>query len=178
MEDTKPELLSDQLRVIRDFCLEQNLTLAVAESVTSGFVQLLFSNMSDAGLFYQGGITAYTCEAKRRLLEIPLDVSQPINGVSAEIADLMAKKACESFRADIGLAITGYASLVPELGIVTTFAFGSINLHGSTIHQYSFVSTQPTQLGAQQDFAMQLIQACAAVVEKVTKKPVKQKLKR
>ncbi len=167
MEETNPDALSDQLQVIRNFCLGRKFTIAVAESVTAGLVQALLSTMPEAGLFYQGGVTVYTCEAKSRLLDIPMEATEPINGVSADVADLMAQQICRVFQADLGLAITGYASFVPELGIVTKFAFGSISLCGKCIHQCSLVSTEPSQFATQRDFAIQLIRACADTLGKM-----------
>lgn len=35
-------------------------TVAVAESVTSGMLQLAFSQMPNASMFYKGGMTAFT----------------------------------------------------------------------------------------------------------------------
>ncbi len=45
-------------------------TISIAESVTSGCLQLAFSQMPNASLFYNGGITAYTLPEKVKLLKV------------------------------------------------------------------------------------------------------------
>lgn len=161
MEERIPTRVSADLETIRNYCMDRKLKIAAAESATAGFVQALLSTMRDAGLFYQGGITTYTCQMKSQLLGIPLEKCEVTNGVDLDIADLMAKNICGLYQADIGVAITGYASEIPELGILNKYAFGSICLSDELILRCEFLSLEVKQLDVQRDFAMQLIHALA-----------------
>lgn len=154
----------DELLRIQRFCVERNLKIAVAESVTSGMVQARISNMPEAGLFFLGGITAYTCESKQKLLDIPLEISKPVNGVGPAISNLLAEKVCDVFGAELGMGITGYATIAPDMGVFSKYAFGSLYLSGRTVHRCFLVSHRSSQSDVQEDFCTQLIKTCAAVL--------------
>lgn len=155
------EDLAAELEVIRRFCRDGSYKIAVAESVTAGFVQLFLSNMNEAGLFYNGGVTAYTCELKHHLLHIPLDKCYESNGVTAEIADLMAENCCVLFKANLGISLTGYASAIPEQEVFEKFAFISVSLDGELILADRLTSDKTSQCEVQMDFASQAIRECA-----------------
>ena len=89
-------------------------TVSVAESVTSGYLQFSFSQMKDASEFFKGGITAYTLEEKVNLLNDNKEEAEKCDCVSQEIAEKMALQVTKSFNTDWGIAITGYATPVPE----------------------------------------------------------------
>ena len=65
-------------------------TISIAESVTSGCLQLAFSQMPNASLFYKGGITAYTLPEKVKLLKINKQEAEECDCVSGHIAEMMA----------------------------------------------------------------------------------------
>jgi nicotinamide-nucleotide amidase len=95
---------------IRDYMIEKRETIAIAESVTSGFMQAAFSTAPDASKFYQGGITVYNAGQKyRHLLIDPIHTSS-CNSVSQRVADEMALNVCRLFCSDWGAGITGYAT--------------------------------------------------------------------
>jgi nicotinamide mononucleotide (NMN) deamidase PncC len=50
--------------------ITMNETVSIAESVTSGLIQLAFSQMANAKLFYKGGITTFTLPEKVSFLDI------------------------------------------------------------------------------------------------------------
>ncbi len=89
-------------------------TVAVAESVTSGFLQLALSQIPDASLVFKGGITAYTAEEKIRLLNVEAGVVRETDAVSTEVAFQMATGVGRLFNADWSIATTGYATPVPD----------------------------------------------------------------
>lgn len=89
-------------------------TLAVAESVTAGFLQAAFSTVPDAAKFFQGGLTAYNLGQKYRHLKVNPIHAESCNCVSEEVAQTMALAVCEVFGSQWGLGITGYATKVPE----------------------------------------------------------------
>lgn len=168
-EDENVNLVSDKavdtaLDTIKQFCFAHGLTLAVAESVSSGFLQVLFSSEKETGLFFDGGITAYSCQQKARHLEIPFEICDPCNGVALEIAQRMALKVCDLFDAKIGLSLTGYASPIPEQNIYELFAFGSVALNGKVVFSDKIVSAKQDPDEIREDYAKMLVVECAKVL--------------
>jgi nicotinamide-nucleotide amidase len=88
-------------------------SLAVAESMTGGRLQMLITRESGASAFFFGGITAYSLEQKVRHLGVERATAERVDCVSAEVAWQMARGACRLFGADLALATTGYAEPVP-----------------------------------------------------------------
>lgn len=128
------------INTIRERLMASGETVAVAESVTSGHLQMAFSLAEQASGFYQGGITAYNVGQKARHLLI-----DPIHGlqtdcVSERIAQQMASHVCYLFAADWGLGITGYATKVPEQGIHTLFAYYAISHKGTIVAHGKFIA--------------------------------------
>jgi nicotinamide-nucleotide amidase len=101
-------------------------TLAVAESLTVGRLQALIGSVSGASAYFVGGVTAYSLEAKIRLLKANRKRVSADNGVSAAVAEQMAAGVCRLFRADYGIATTGYAEAAPKAGIVAPFAWWAV----------------------------------------------------
>ncbi|RYU93134.1 CinA family protein [Emticicia agri] len=102
------------IEIIRGFLKASQETIAVAESVTSGFIQAAFSTAEEASQFYQGGITAYNVGQKFRHLRIEPVQALACNCVSEKIAQEMALHVCDLFHSQWGIGITGYAAPVPE----------------------------------------------------------------
>ncbi|QEH39545.1 CinA family protein [Chitinophaga sp. XS-30] len=101
---------------VRGKLIRNRQTLAVAESVTSGMLQLAFSQADEASGFFQGGITAYNLGQKARHLYIDPIQAQAVNCVSEQIAAELALQVTRMFSSHWGLGITGYATPVPESG--------------------------------------------------------------
>ena len=110
------------LEQIKKALLKKEQTVAVAESVTTGMLQLAFGQVQDASAFYHGGITAYNLGQKARFFEINTIHAEETNCVSGQMAIDMAHSVRELFNADYGLGITGYASLMPEKKITSLYA--------------------------------------------------------
>jgi len=108
-------------------------TLAVAESVTSGHIQVALACAKDASLFFQGGITVYNVGQKTRHLQVEPIHAIACDCVSDEVSTTMAKNICSNFFSDVGVGITGYAAPVPEKGIKDLFAWYAIAVHGKVI---------------------------------------------
>ena len=113
------------LQGIRDTLLEQNKTISVAESVTSGLLQFAFSNTMDTIKFFEGGITVYNPNQKFRLLNVEPTHALAVNCVSERVALELSTNVRNKFTSDYGIGITGYASAVPESDY-RLFAFYSI----------------------------------------------------
>ena len=121
------------IQSIGNVLIERQQTIAVAESVTSGNIQVALAMAVDASKFFQGGITAYNLGQKSRLLDVDPINAMACNCVAEQVAHEMALSVCKLFLSNWGLAITGYASKVPESNN-ELFAYYAI-AYGGTIKQ-------------------------------------------
>lgn len=109
------------------FLAAPKLTLAVAESLTSGRLQSRIGAISGASNFFLGGLTAYSLEQKVGLLKVDRAEATATNCVSEQVALQMAKGVRALFGADVGVATTGYAEPYPEQGVKDPFAWWAVS---------------------------------------------------
>lgn len=139
--------------------LSHKQTVAVAESVTSGHLQAALSLAGDASGFFQGGITTYNLGQKSRHLHIDPIHAATCNSVSQIVSDEMAQHTTAFFSSDWSLAITGYASPLPEMGIKNLFAFYSIVFQGKIVGRGRIDGDDHGPLEAQLYFTNQVLRA-------------------
>lgn len=101
--------LDTTVKNIHETLTDNDLTVSVAESLTSGMIQSSLASPSGASVSYSGGITAYSLEAKVSLLGVDRTEAESCNCVSSLVASQMAEGVMNTFGSDIGLATTGYA---------------------------------------------------------------------
>lgn len=130
-----------KLSKIRSRLIRRNETLAVAESVTAGLLQMSIAQAEFASDFYQGGITTYNLGQKYKHLEVEPIHATATNSVSQKVAAEMAKGVCKLFSSDWGIGVTGYATPVEESG-GKVFAFFAIAYKGKLVAQHKR-TTQP-----------------------------------
>ena len=102
------------------------LTLAVAESLTAGQVQVRVASVSGASGYFLGGLTAYTLEQKVKLLGVNRAHAQSVDCVSQRVAVEMAAGAIRLFGADLAVATTGYAEPAPKKKVRTPHAWWAL----------------------------------------------------
>jgi len=155
----------DLINNIRDLLIEKGQTVAVAESVTSGHLQVAFSLAEKASSYFQGGITAYNIGQKSRHLQIDPIHGQQVDCVSEKIAQQMADHVCYLFAADWGLGITGYATKVPEQGIHQLFAYYAISKNCQTMaHGKITVGEEADPMAVRYYFTNQLLSQFVNVI--------------
>lgn len=89
--------------------LDNNLTIAVAESCTGGLICYKLTSISGSSNYFKCGYVVYSNEAKIKNLSIPEETIQKHGAVSKEVAMLMAKMVKEKSSTDIGIGVTGIA---------------------------------------------------------------------
>jgi nicotinamide-nucleotide amidase len=100
----------DKLEVIVGQLLaERKLKLSVAESCTGGLLGHRITNVPGSSDYFEGGVVAYSYDAKERLLGVHHDTLYEHGAVSAETAIEMARGVRRALGTDIGMAITGIA---------------------------------------------------------------------
>ncbi len=102
------------------------LTLAAAESLTTGRIQARIGAISGASEFFLGGITAYSLAQKVRHLGVNRELAEPVDSVSAAVAEQMAAGARVLFGADVAVATTGYAEAAPAKSVAAPFAWWAV----------------------------------------------------
>jgi nicotinamide-nucleotide amidase len=117
---------------IKENLIGRNEKLSVAESVTAGFLQAAMASAEMALKFFEGGITTYNINQKVMHLGIDKKKGEECNCVSEQTANEMALGVCELFGTEWGIAITGYATSVPESDF-KLFAWFSICCKGKII---------------------------------------------
>jgi nicotinamide-nucleotide amidase len=138
------------IQSIANVLIERQQTIAVAESVTAGSLQVSFATATDASKFFQGGITAYNLGQKSRHLNVDPINATACNCVAEQVAHEMAIGVCKLFISDWGLSITGYASKVPESNN-ELFAYYAITYRG-TIKQSGKIEPPDGKPGEIQDY--------------------------
>ncbi|MBW7676335.1 CinA family protein [Chryseobacterium chendengshani] len=104
------EFQKKTLEYISECLINSNETIAIAESVTSGMLQLAFSQMPNASMSYKGGMTSYTLNEKVRLLRVDKSEAEKCDCVSEKIAETMALNVAKLFESDWSIATTGYCT--------------------------------------------------------------------
>jgi nicotinamide-nucleotide amidase len=84
-------------------------TVAVAESCTGGLLAARLTERAGASAYVDGGVVAYSNEAKVELLGVPPELIADHGAVSPQVAAAMSAGAVERFGADLGVAVTGVA---------------------------------------------------------------------
>lgn len=102
------------------------LTLAVAESLTSGKLQAAIGNESGISAVFEGGITAYNLGQKVRFLNVEPIHAEKVKCYSLQVAHEMAIGVCDLFKSDIGLSTTGVAEVYEGCGFSEPTAFWAI----------------------------------------------------
>ncbi|MET3535270.1 CinA family protein [Chryseobacterium limigenitum] len=120
------------LEYISRSLISVNESISVVESVTSGCLQLAFSQMPNASLFYKGGMTAYTLPEKVRLLSIDSDEAEESDCVSENIAETMALNVAKLFESDWSIATTGYCTPIRN-SLYKVFAYFSFSYKGEIV---------------------------------------------
>ena len=89
-------------------CINNNFSVATAESCTSGLISSTICSVSGASSFFKGGLIAYQDQIKINQLNIPKSLIEKKTSVSLDVAKKMAKNSLDIFNADYAIATTGY----------------------------------------------------------------------
>jgi nicotinamide-nucleotide amidase len=95
--------------VVVGLLIQQQQTLAVAESCTGGCLAHRVTNVPGASAVFPGGLVTYSNEAKQKFLGVRAGTLAAHGAVSEAVAREMAEGARSRFGADFAIAITGIA---------------------------------------------------------------------
>ena len=116
------------------------VTIATAESATSGRIADRLTDVPGASDYFRGGIVAYSNEAKRRLLRVKASSLRGYGAVSPRVACEMAEGARRALDADVavsdtGIAGPGGATAGKPVGL---FYLAIASPDGSTVRSFTF----------------------------------------
>lgn len=94
---------------IHDIFCERRLTLACAESCTSGLLSSTLTAKSGASQFFLGSVVSYHRNVKNKILHVPMSLIQALGEVSSPIALAMAHGVRKELGSDWAIATTGIA---------------------------------------------------------------------
>ena len=137
---------------IKDLFIGRGQTIAVAESLTSGHLQVALASAENASKFFQGGITAYNLGQKARHLKIEPIHAENCNCVSEKVASQMALNVIDLFSTDWSIGITGYAAPVPECSVETPFAYYAICFRDQVLRINKIESEEKNPMKVQINF--------------------------
>lgn len=104
-----PDDIEAAARRVLDLACERDRTVATAESCTGGLLASLLTDVEGASHAFDRGFVVYTDEAKCDLLRVGRATLDRCGAVSEETARQMALGALDRSRADVAIAITGFA---------------------------------------------------------------------
>lgn len=113
-----PGGLEESTRRLLEKACERKLVLATAESCTGGMLASLLTDVQGVAHAFDRGFVTYSEEAKSEMLGVPAELIEAKGAVSKEVAIAMAEGTLERSRANIALAITGFADEGEEPGLV------------------------------------------------------------
>jgi len=109
---------------LNKFLSGKSLTLATAESCTGGLLSDRITNIPGSSEYFQGGVVAYSYEAKVSLLGVSWDTLRTYGAVSKEVVIEMARGARMALGADIAVSVSGIAGPgggLPDKPVGTTW---------------------------------------------------------
>ena len=95
--------------VVADLLIQNNQTLALAESCTGGLIGKMLTDIPGSSTFFLADLVTYSNQAKIDLLGVPPEVLDTHGAVSAACASAMALGAITRTSSDWSLSVTGIA---------------------------------------------------------------------
>jgi nicotinamide-nucleotide amidase len=113
-----PNAVEEATRRLLAKACERELTLATAESCTGGMLASLLTDVQGVAHAFDRGFVTYSEEAKTEMLGVPMELIDEKGAVSGEVAIAMAEGALVRSRANVAIAVTGFADRGEEPGLV------------------------------------------------------------
>lgn len=96
-------------KIVGKLLIENNQTLAVAESCTGGYISHLITSVPGSSTYYIGSTISYANEVKSRFLGVSQDVIAEKGAVSEEVAKAMAEGVRSTLGSTWAISTTGIA---------------------------------------------------------------------
>ena len=107
----RADAMTESVEAIAHAATSNNLTVAAAESLTSGALLSALGRGDHAADWFRGGVVAYSAEVKAQVLGV-----SPGPVITARCAEEMAVGVARLLEADVAVATTGAGGPDPEEG--------------------------------------------------------------
>lgn len=104
-----PDDIEDAARRVLDRACARDVAIATAESCTGGLLASLLTDVEGASHAFDRGFVVYTDAAKHEVLGVDTALLERCGAVSGEAARAMARGTLDRSKADLAIAITGFA---------------------------------------------------------------------
>lgn len=88
---------------------EKNLTVAVAESCTGGYLSYLLTKTPGSSQVFKAGLVVYSLQSKNKFLNVALGELKKSQAVSEETAKKLALNLQKKIHTDIAASVVGFA---------------------------------------------------------------------
>lgn len=144
-----PAALEQAVHNFLDAVCERELMLATAESCTGGLLASLLTDVEGSSHAFDRGFVVYSEEAKQSLLGVSTAMLDEHGAVSKPVAIAMAEGALERSKADIAVAVTGFAGPTGDDNEEGLVHFACTRRGGGTRHReahYGAIGRGPVRL--------------------------------
>ena len=132
----------EHVQRIADHAGTRGLTVATAESLTSGLIASRLGAGSQAAAWFRGAVVAYQSAVKHSVLDVP---EGPV--VTAECAEAMARGVARLLDADAAVAVTGVGGPDPEEGEEPGTVFVAVLVADElTVHRLDLAGSDPDRI--------------------------------
>jgi len=97
------------IQQLYDVCVDNNVSIATAESCTAGLLSSMITSISGSSSFFKGGVISYQNNIKIDILGVCPSMINQKTEVSSEVVEQMAEGVRHKFVADFSIATSGYA---------------------------------------------------------------------
>jgi PncC family amidohydrolase len=147
------------LNNLKQLCIEKGVSIAVAESCTSGLIASKLTALPGSSSFFKGGVVAYQNEIKTKILEVSQSIIDEKTEVSAEVVKQMAQSILEKFDTKFAIATTGYAG--PAGGTnknpIGTVFIAIASVVGVVISRFVFLGDRQSVVNQASESALSLL---------------------
>lgn len=141
-------MIDRNLKKIAKFLIDNNYTVATAESCTGGLLSSRFTDISGSSGFVKQNFVTYANEAKTQILGVSQNILEKYGAVSEECAYAMVKGLHGKTGCDLGICTTGIAGPTggtkeKPVGLVYVSVYFQDNIH---VKKFNFPKYIPRKL--------------------------------
>ncbi|MBR5501992.1 MAG: nicotinamide-nucleotide amidohydrolase family protein [Oscillospiraceae bacterium] len=136
-----------QWREITQTLIEKNISVTTMESCTSGLLASLISDTEGASAVMKGAFVTYSNEAKI-MQGVPAETIEQYSVYSAETARAMAEACAKTYRANIGIGVTGTMGNIDPANAAASVkgqVYFALCVNGTTTDYALSLPPQPTR---------------------------------
>ena len=97
------------IQLLHKRLIKKKLTISVAESCTGGLLAHNLTKLANSSKYFQLGLTAYSNQAKIKILKVNKNIIRKYGAVSAECCKAMVQNLSKISKSKINVSITGIA---------------------------------------------------------------------